>query len=79
MDRGRRRGVRPRATVAAARRQLKLTRSFRIGQNYWYLAANGSSTAVLKVRHGIVEEIGIGDKKITQSDRADLIFLKSFS
>ena len=73
------RGVAPRATIAAAREHLKLTPPFHIGLNFWYLAPNGSSTAVLKVRHGIVEEIGIGDKQITQSRQADLIFLKSFS
>ncbi len=73
------RGVRPGATLAAARMQLKLTRPFHIGLNFWYLASNGSSTAVLKVRHGILEEIGIGDKQITPNHRADLTFLKSFS
>jgi hypothetical protein len=72
-------GVRPRTTVRAARRDLKLEKPFHLGLNDWYLAPNGQSTAVLKVRHGIIEEIGIGDKRLTGSREADLAFLKSFS
>jgi hypothetical protein len=72
-------GVRPGATLTAARKVLKLAGPFHVGLNFWYLAPNGSSTAVLKVRHGIVEEVGIGNKQITQGHKAQLIFLKSFS
>jgi hypothetical protein len=73
------RGVRPGATVAAARKHLKLTGPFVIGLNEWYLAPNGSSTAVLKVRRGKVEEIGIGDKSLTHGHQAQVAFLRSFS
>jgi len=73
------RGVTPQATVAGARKRLKLGRPFRIGANDWYLAPNGSSTGVLKVRHGVVEEIGIADKLLTRSRKADRAFLNSFS
>jgi Secretory lipase len=72
-------GVRPRATVGTARAYLKLEKPFHVGRNYWYLAPDGRSTAVLKVRRGIVEEIGIGDKQLTRSRKADLAFLHSFS
>ena len=72
-------GVRPGATLTAAHKHLQLTGPFHVGLNFWYLAPNGSSTAVLKVRHGIVEEIGIGDKQITQGHKAQLTFLKSFT
>ena len=72
-------GVRPGATVAAAGKRLKLTRPFQVGLNTLYLAPNGASTAVLKVRHGIVEEIGIGDKQLTQGRKAQRYFLTSFS
>jgi len=73
------RGVSPQATLAAARKHLKLGKPFRIGVNDWYLAPNGPSTGVLKVRHGIVEEIGIADKQLTKSRKADRAFLGSFS
>jgi hypothetical protein len=72
-------GVRPGATVSTARNHLKLTKPFRIGLNTWYLAPNANATAVLKVRFGIVEEIGIADHSITHSRRAQLAFLRSFS
>jgi hypothetical protein len=71
-------GVRPGATVAAAGRRLTLTRAFRVGLNDWYLAPNGASTGILKVRDGIVEEIGIGDKQLTQGRKAQRTFLTSF-
>ena len=72
------RGVRPGSTLAAARRHLRLTGPYHIGLNYWYLASNVASTAVLKERHGIVEEIGIAYKSLTKDHKAQLIFLKSF-
>jgi hypothetical protein len=72
-------GVRPGSGLAAAGKQLHLTGPFHIGLNYWYLAPNGSSTAVLKVRHGIVEEIGIAEKSLTRGHKAQLAFLRSFS
>jgi hypothetical protein len=72
-------GVRPGATIASAAKRLKLTGPLPIGLNYWYLAPNGTSTAVLKVRHGIVEEIGVADKHLTGGHKAELALLKSFS
>jgi hypothetical protein len=71
-------GVRPRATLRAARRSMPLGKPFHVGLNYWYLAPNGRSTAVLKVRHGVVEEIGVGDRQLTRSRKADRRFLRSF-
>jgi hypothetical protein len=72
-------GIRCGATVAAAGKVLKLTGPFHIGLNYWYLAPNGASTAVFKVRGGIIEEIGIGDKQLTRGHKAQVAFLTSFS
>jgi hypothetical protein len=72
-------GIRPGATVAAAAKKLKLGRVFHIGINDWYLAPAGSATAILKARHGIVEEIGIADKAVTHGRSAQRTFLTSFS
>jgi kumamolisin len=72
-------GVRVGATVGAAGKLLKLGTAFQIGKNRWYLPANGNSTGVLKVRNGIVEEVGITYRQLTLSRKADLTFLKSFS
>jgi hypothetical protein len=73
------RGVSPRATLAAARAHLKLGKPFHIGANTWYLIPSGASTGVLKVRKGIVEEIGIAEKPITKTRKADRVFLGSFA
>ena len=73
------RGVRPGASLASARRILHLSRRFRVGANDWYLAPYGPVRAVLKVRHGIVEEIGIAERALTANRRIALRFLKSFS
>jgi lysozyme len=72
-------GVRVGATVAAAGQHIKLARPFHIGKNYWYLAPNGSSTAVLKVRGGIIEEIGIAEKALTSGRKPQRTFLVSFT
>jgi hypothetical protein len=72
-------GIRPGATLMASGKQLKLTGPFHIGANTWYLAASGASTGVLKVRGGLVEEIGIADKQLTTGHTAQVAFLHSFS
>jgi hypothetical protein len=73
------RGVHPGAAIATAADRLKPAPPYRVGPNRWYLVANGRSTAVLNVRHGIVEEIGIAIKRLTDNHGAALILLKSFS
>jgi hypothetical protein len=70
--------IRPGATLAAAQKALHPAKPFHIGLNDWYLAANGASTAVLKVRHGIVEEIGVAVKVLTQGRKAQSALLHSF-
>lgn len=59
--------------------RLRTGRAFHIGSSYWYLAPAGPSRAVLQVRHGIVEEIGIADNQLTRNRRAALRLLTSFS
>jgi hypothetical protein len=71
-------GIRPGATLATARKRLHLGHVFVIGLNDWYLAPVGPVTAVLKVRDGIVQEIGIGEKALTQARAAQRAFLTSF-
>jgi hypothetical protein len=71
-------GIRIGATIAAAAQKLNLGKVFRVGLNDWYLAPAGSATAILKARHGIVEEIGIADKQLTHGRTAQRAFLTSF-
>jgi len=72
-------GVRAGETIAAASQSLHFESSFRIGANDWYLARATGSTAVLKVRQGVVEEIGITDRPLTSGRAAQHALLTSFS
>jgi predicted acyl esterase len=72
------RGIRAGSSLAKAAKKLHTGAPFHIGRNYWYLAANGSSTAVLKVRHKRVEEIGIANKHFTHGRKAQRTLMKSF-
>jgi hypothetical protein len=72
------RGIRAGATLTAAQHALRHGYYFRVGKNYWYLAPAGTATAVLKVRQGVVEEVGIADTRLTTSHRADRLLMTSF-
>ncbi len=72
------RGVRPGARLSTAARRLRLGRPFHVGKNLWYLAADGRARGVLKVRHGVVEEIGIADRSLTRTRRSTARFLRTF-
>lgn len=72
-------GVRQGATLASARRKLGAGDLFQIGLNLWYLKSYGSCTAVLKVRDGIVQEVGIADAAVTRNRATQRRFITSFS
>jgi hypothetical protein len=72
-------GVRVGERLRAAERVLPGGRRFRVGLNQWYLARAGASTAVLKVRAGVVQEIGIADAALTRTAAGDRVLLRSFS
>jgi hypothetical protein len=71
------RGVRPGARLVDAARRLRVGRGFRIGLNTWYLAPGGASRGVLKVRHGVIEEVGIADTALSASRAAGRRLLSS--
>jgi hypothetical protein len=71
-------GVRAGATLASAAKHLKLGKVLPVGLNDWYLAPAGSATAVLKVRHGIVEEVGIAVRALTRTRTQQRRFMTSF-
>lgn len=58
-------GVRPGTSLGAAKRQLHLGRTLRIGRNDWYLIRRRTATGVLKVRHGLVREVGLANPALT--------------
>jgi hypothetical protein len=71
--------VRPGTRLARVAHRLRVGKRFQIGLNDWYLAPNGSSRGVLKVRHRVIEEVGIADLRLTRGRRAARKFLASFS
>jgi hypothetical protein len=71
-------GIRYGTTLSAAEQRLPHGTLLHIGLNDWYLAPAGSATAVLKVRHSLVEEVGIADRRLTQTRRDRLIVMESF-
>lgn len=72
------RGVRPGMPLVLARRRLRLQRPIKTGANTWYLAPLKAVTGVLKVRRGIVTEVGIADPRFTSPRRRAVQFLSSF-
>jgi hypothetical protein len=72
-------GMRPGARLARVARRLNVRRGVKIGLNTWYVAPGAASHGLLKVRRGIIEEVGIADKRLTSGNRAALVrFLKMF-
>jgi hypothetical protein len=74
------RGVRPgmRLSAVAKRLHLKPKRSFAVGSNRWYLIPGKVADGILKVRHGVIQEIGIGDRLLLTSRRADFRYFNGF-
>ena len=72
-------GVRPGTRLADVARRLRVGRGFHIGLNTWYLTPGGASRGLLKVRHGVIEEIGIADPALTSSRAAAGLLLHSVS
>jgi hypothetical protein len=72
-------GVRPGTPAVVARRRLGLRgRPFNVGTNTWYLFRRGPAELVLKVRHGVVVEVGVADGRLNRGRRAQLRYLRSF-
>ncbi|MGI9184531.1 MAG: hypothetical protein ACR2GZ_06125 [Solirubrobacteraceae bacterium] len=71
-------GIRPGTRLARVRRRLRPSRPFRVGRNLWYFSANGASTGLIKVRRGVIEEIGIANRSLVATPRARRRFLRSF-
>src|SRR6201995_3384366 len=71
-------GVRPGSRLAAARQRLHLGKPFHIGSNHWYLGPGRLSNGLLKVRAGIVQEVGIVDRQLSRRRAAQSRLLSSF-
>jgi hypothetical protein len=74
------RGVHPGARVASVARRLRLRsrQGFHVGSNTWFLLPGRTAAGVLKVRHGVVQEVGLADGSRTRDRKATRRFLRSF-
>ena len=72
------RGAHPGARLSKFAKRLGIGRPFKVGANTWYVTSNGASHGVIKVRRGIIEEVGIADKRLTSGYRQAFRFLNSF-
>jgi len=73
------RGIRPHTPLSAAMRKLHFGKGFKVGLNTWYIAQLPGANGILKVRHGLVEEIGLCNKPLTGTRAQARVFLTSFN
>jgi hypothetical protein len=70
--------VKPGTRLVGAAHRLKLGKVIQLGVNDWYVIPGATSNGVLKVRHGIIQEIGITNKRLTATRAAQTRLLISF-
>ena len=61
------RGVRGGTRFAAASARFRHRSRVRIGRSVWYVVHGRAANAVLQVRHGVIAEVGIANKRLTSS------------
>jgi hypothetical protein len=72
------RGVRPGARLAAVAHQLKLAGPVHAGLNDWYVVPGATNNGLLKVRNGVILEVGIVNKQLTNGPVAQHRLLRNF-
>jgi len=72
------RGVGRGDRLRTLRRRFGRLRSHRVGRNRWYLARGRRARLLFKVRHGRVQELGLGDRRLTGARRVTVRYLRSF-
>ena len=72
-------GVRQGTKLSSVAKQLHAGRGYTIGLNTWYLVPfNHAAVGLLKVRHGVIEELGLVLHSLTGGRARNRAFLKSF-
>lgn len=72
------RGIKRGTTVRKLRRRLHGERRVRVGKNAWYVAGGRSARLIFRTRGKRVLEVGLGDKRLTRSRKADRHFLRAW-
>jgi hypothetical protein len=71
-------GARHGTRLSAVAKRLQIGRGYRVGLNTWYVAPGKSANGVFKVRHGVIQEVGIANHRLTASRRLARKFFASF-
>jgi hypothetical protein len=71
-------GVAPGASLQLARSKLRLGKVFHIGLNDWYVESRAAANGVLKVRGGVIQEVGLVNKELTRTRRSQSRLLNGF-
>jgi hypothetical protein len=71
-------GVRVGTKLGLAAHRMKLGKALAIGSARWYLAPAGRATVALKVRGGVVQEVGLAARQLTGSRSAQRRLLSAF-
>ncbi len=58
--------------------KLRVGRPFKVGLNTWYFASRRGGNGILKVRHGVIQEIGLANRLLTTGRARQRHFLRSF-
>jgi beta-galactosidase len=73
-------GVRVGTRLSRVRRRVHAGLGFHVGRNWWYLASGGRrGRGVFKVRHGVIEEVGIAVPSLVVTRAAGRMFFRGFS
>ena len=64
--------------VAQVTKALHLGKPFHVGHNDWYFVHDGPSTGVLKVRGGVIQEVGLASLGLTKTTKQQRVFINSF-
>lgn len=71
-------GVRPGTAVASVIRRLHLGKPFHVGSNEWYFSPAKPANGLLKVRGGIIQEVGLATRALSGSRHAQSRLLRAF-
>jgi hypothetical protein len=72
-------GVKPGTKLATVAKKLHVAKPFHVGVNFWYFLPGKNATGVLKVRGGIIQEVGLANVALTRTRAQQRTFIRSFT
>jgi hypothetical protein len=72
-------GVKPGMSIASVSKSLHAGKPFHVGSNDWYFVPAGAETGVLKVRHGVIQEVGLASLALTKTRALQRVFINSLN